>query len=466
MKTVPESTFASELAAELVALTGVTDLRAEGPAEQITGAMGRRLFSGQATMLQNRNDGFYELASGVGLDNHMSDVLPDGDERATGARASGGGQVFERINGVTTAPVTIPAGTPVSRSLDGAKYVTVAAALIAAGEESSDDTGGSGPVSVVATSRGARYNVETGDIDTIATRLSGVTSTRNTAPIANGTDRENDDEARDRLRSYVRTIAAGTPAAILRAAKDFEDATYGRVKFACYSPDAQPGLAYLYLDDGAGGYGEVANVDAGEVLLSAASGGETRLYLARRPLATIPTIYVDSGAGPVAVAFHCVKTTGMVDVAALTAGDVVTAGAYTVYTGMVPLVQAMLDGNLQDPALQPGTSAAGVIVEVKPATVFGTAYLLVTADVTIDDATVRADLYPVLEAMVAAKINTLPIEDGTGAGIGRRAVVIATLMAHPNVRNVTNVRFNSNAADVYPGIGQVLRAVTASVTLA
>lgn len=469
MNVVPESTLQQQIAAELVALVGVTDLRAEGTAEQIAGALGRRLFSGQATMLQNRNDGYYGLASGVGLDDLLSDVLPDGLLRAVGARASGGAIVFTRPTADSLPALTIPAGTPLTRSSDGARYVLIADAVIAADKLDSTEAGGSGPISVVAQNRGASYNVEVGDIDSIATRVStSALSVSNTAPIANGTDRETDDDVRASLRSYVRTIAAGTPAAILKAVRDFEDATYGRVKFAEYVPGSQPGYATIYIDDGAGGYNSYGTTTLVETLLASASGGETRLYLAHRPLRSIPIVYVNSAP----TAYRCVKTTGMVELSTpLTAGNAVRAETYTYYTGMVALIQAAIDGNPSDIEQQPGVSAGAVFNEVKPATRVGsgpTGYLLVSAEVTVDDVSVKDDLYTALRAAIAAKINSLPIENGTGNGYAYRSMIVALLKpgeAGSHVINVTNVKFDGAAADKYPSIGQVLRTTSTYVTL-
>ncbi len=458
MRIRPEEEITGQVFAELLGRTGCNDIREGGQIAQLAPAFARRLFRAQFDIVAARNSMSWKVARGTDLDHVGSLLLPDGELRTQGRRAVGGRFVFT-ANPVLAAPLLIPRGTKVSRSRDGFTFTTLSDITLLAGVSNSP------AVSVLAPRAGAVGNSIAGEIDEVASSITGVTSGTNTSSIGNGMDREEDDDYRNRFPLKVKSHGSTTGAAAIRAALAFEDETYGGVSSAAvsYPTEETPGVATLYIDNGTGDCDSPATIAAGEVLLAEAAGGETDLFLSNRPIVTPPVLYTMVGGVSTAIPYLLFRSWGLCRLySALTTGLESHAGEYTAYAGLVKLIQDLVNGQIAetwDEQLD-GHTAGGTILNVKPASKYG------GADLTVDVSVIFNPLVnaTVEKARLASRVTNFINARGV-AGPGFRAAVSALLMKESTVRNITSVKFNGVDADVYPAAGQVIRTADASVTL-
>ncbi len=144
---------------------------------------------------------FVTTATGEYLDKH---ALSRGLYRKEAEKASG--EVTFSVEVASLTDIVIDKGTVVSTSgEDAASYVTDSAVTLYAGDRSI-----SAPVTAVE--GGARYNVIANSVTVLVTPPSGITSVTNAKAIKGGTDKETDDELRQRVLNSYRDISNGTNA--------------------------------------------------------------------------------------------------------------------------------------------------------------------------------------------------------------------------------------------------------------
>jgi hypothetical protein len=442
--------------AEVSTQIDVSDFRPGGRFAQIAGANARAVFRAQQAQLEMRNSYLFgSITKEADADARGADVLPDGLAREKGYRALGGAYVFSRPAGAGPE-IIVPAGTPVFRTRDGYRYYTIAETAIPI------DLPNSPSVSVVAESVGSVGNCASGEIDQLGTLIDGVTMVENTAAIRNGVDAEDVSSYKERIRDYVKAIGNSNCFSLVNAALAYESATLGKVRFAALGPAEatdRGGYVKLYIDDGAGSAGVVNNT-TGELLLSGGAGVEQTLYAVNRPI-------VPHGLGPLAYGVHIngtPVTTGWSLVepwgqlrfdAPLTAGDTVELVNFGYYSGLVADVQKLIDGDISDPLTYPGKRAAGVVVQVLPASKTSVS---ITGFLVLNSAYDPTTWLPILRHLVASAIN--------GLGIGEpvyRAMIYDVLMDEDAVKNVTNLKINGVDNDLYIGESSVARTTSSDV---
>lgn len=443
--------------AEVAAACGVTDFAVGGRFVQLAGADARSLFRAQDAVLEIRNEMLLGSATqDASVEALAADVLPDGKEREAGKRSQGGAIVFSRPAGVGPA-IDIPEGTPVFRSRDKFRYLTIEPAALAL------NTANSNAVSCVAESEGDLGNCATNDIDSLGTPIDGVTRVANTAPIQNGVNRESIPDLKDRLRRHTRAMGLGPVAAMIQTALEHQSETYGSVRFAAMGEAEatdRGGYIPLYIDDGAGSAGPVT-LSQGVLLLAAAAGTERILYSPLRPL-------VPRGLGQLAYQV-LVDSVPVSDVAVVepwgqirfdspvAEGSVVELVNFGYYGGLVAELQRVIDVNLNDLVNAPGKRSAGCIVQVLPASVVT---VTVSAVVIIKTGFDSSTWLPTLVDKVVAAVNV--------TGIGRpiyRARIYDVLMSEAAVENVLDLTINGAAKDLYVAQSAVARTTAAGVSL-
>lgn len=457
MKIRSEDEIRESLFAAVTTRTGCSDVNEAGVLAQLIPEFAVELGRAHLETVRVRDTFYRRLAKGTDADARGREVLPSGLTREGAKFAVGGAFVFSR--GTPAADlVTIPVGTPVVRSADGFRGTTLVECTIAIG-----DTQSTPAVPVVAARRGAIGNCWANDYDTLGGTLAGVESVTNTAAIQNGTDREDDDEYVQRQVDYVKSFGRVTRQALVNAALEVNDPTWGRVTHAAVSTptEATRGIATLWIDNGTGLCDVPVEVASGEVLLDEAAGGERYLYLSGRPVATPPIIYATpSGGAPAAVAYTLAKSWGQVRLAAAAvAGDHFEAGAYYAYAGLVRAVQDKINGPVLDPAGGVCYIAAGDIVQVAPASLYGGGHL----DVAISLVLKAGIAYPDDEL---ARIRAAVVATINGSGIAQgmyRAAIKTLCMGMGTVLNVTRVLFNGVDEDIHGGAGQVIRTTDSNV---
>lgn len=452
-----ETQIREELTAEFLARTGLRGLRAGDEVAQVLGMMARQVAGFERANWERRDQHLVGTASGDYLRALLADALPDGLLPEEPQYGLGGAVVFYRPTADPGA-LTIPSGTTVYRSNDSFAYRIVATATILGGNTVS------GSVSAIAQETGAAGNCDVGDIDRMD-EIAGVTSVRNTAAITNGSDGEEDDEARDTLRRWFRSVARTTRDAILRAVFAVNDPTYGRVMFAKLSAaeaTSNGGFVRCYIDDGAGTAGQYT--DPGEeYLIQNAAGGEWLFNTAQRPI-------YDPGGG------ITVKLNGVAELAGrygiipawgqirraesdgLADGDDLSVVGHRYRTGLSALAQVAIDGVLEDVWNQPPVRGCGGIIEVVPAT-------RKTATILCPVSTVSTAALERTAVLQAALRNLLAYVNGRDIGEPLlQSACISALMNTSGVKDVPWLMVNGTYVNLFCLESEAIRTSEPSVT--
>lgn len=205
----------------------------------------------------------------------------------------------------------------------------------------------------------------------------------------------------------------------------------------------------------------VADTDFVVGNISAAVGGETRLFLDNKPIddtvaisltsSTRGALTRDTGGGG---DYFFNPANGQLNFdPALVQGEVITAG-YTHFTGLIQFIQKVVDGDLNDRSNFPGLRAAGVrVLVLNPIVLFQS----VEAVLTVSDGFTQADVVADVETAVLNYINGLGI-----SGDVIRAELIRRIMS---VAGVINVSLVTPASDVILLDDQLPRSSTANLDI-
>lgn len=453
-----EAQIREELTAEFLGRTGLRSLRAGDEIPQIIGMMAARISGFERRNWERRDQHLHGTASGVYLRALLADVLPDPVLPSEPQPGLGGAQIFMRP-AADPAPIVIPAGHTVWRSVDSFSYRTQAAATIAGGATTS------GPVSVLAQETGEDGNCDIGDIDRL-NDVEGVTSTRNTTAITNGDEGDEDDEAREILRSYLRSAARAVRDAILLAVFKVNDPTYGRIQFAklaAAEATAEGGVVKLYIDDGAGTAGQQS--DPGEeFLIQAAGGGEWLFYTAGRPIFAGPggiTYNLNGLADPIQTRYSSVFPWGQVrrlESDPLALDDDLSMVGHLYRIGLVALAQQAVDGVLADVWNYPPVRGVGCIISCEPAS-------LKTATIQCPVSTYSTVTAERDAVLLVAMRNLLAMVNGRDIGeelIQSRA--ITTINNTSGVKDVPWLTINGLEENLHSLESEVIRSSEPSVS--
>lgn len=407
-----------------------------------------------------------DTATGSDLDDRAREIQPATIVRMVGTPAVGQ-VIFSRQSSAGT--VTIPAGTQV-KTADGVVFLTTAVGTITPTSPillSGHALGQDSPVvPVTAQVPGSAGNVVAGTVVKFVQKPGGVSSVTNATPFAQGRDQETDDAFRQRLKTYVASLARSTVQALESGVLGAQDpVTSATIIFSKAVEDLNhPGFVTLYVDDGTGQAQTLATV-VGENLTAGiagpppgtAVGGETRLTLLHRPINTGPSFTVTStlrGALTLGTQVTLDVASGLLVFSpALSPGEGISV-SYTYFTGLVALAQKIIDGDPNDRTNFPGMRAAGVQVTVRtPQVVLISIVATITIATGFDPTTVRA----------AAKQAVLAYVDSLGiSGDVLRATLFQRVM---NVPGVANVTINTPAQDVAILDNQLARITTDNVTI-
>ncbi len=453
--------------AAVVARTELTDLTDSSALKHILATIAREFDDGyfQFTRLRDLFD--ITRAKGDDLDARAREIAPGTLERR-GARKAIGKVVFSRATN-TGSTLTIPAGTVVKNSTGGL-YVTRAQTSITATSVEVVSGHGVGrdseAVAVVAVAAGAAGNVATDAITGFQSKPAGVATVTNVTSCTQGRDRESDDEFLARILTYVTSLSRCTVDAMETLVRDTVDEDTGkRVVFAhVYEDPTNRANVTLYIDDGAGTAAELADEIVDEALLVPALGGEEFMYSNEYPISleagitvthtrgvtdTVLTLGTDYYVNPASGRFYVPAPS----VGGIQAGDEIVV-TYTPFTGLVKLVQKIVDGDPDDRATYPGCRAAGVLVRVLSPSVVG---------INISGAVTTLDTYDhdaVVEECVSAVldyVNTL--------GISGDVVVAEIIDRIMQVDGVYDVNLTLPTSNFVVNDDQIARITAANVVL-
>jgi uncharacterized phage protein gp47/JayE len=319
-----------------------------------------------------------DRCTGTDLDERAAEIVPNIVQRDAAQFASTLA-VFSRP---TTVGVTaIPQGTVVgARDSAGViRYRTIAPTTIP------DTVSVSTPVTVVAEQRGARANVDAGQITLLLSKPPGVTGVTNPTAVTNGRNRESDPSFIAKKKAFVQAIARGTPTAIRTFALSVTLSDGRAVRFAqLHEPSPPTGRIFLYIDDGTGQLDSPANraFVGADIVVASADGSERKLFTTELPIdeALSYSVTLTRGGSPTVLTRNVhyslapprgqinILTSALFPSGTLQAGDQIVA-SYTHFTGLVQQVQRVENGNPQDRLNFPGVVTGGVDCYVLPAKV-------------------------------------------------------------------------------------------------
>lgn len=447
----------------VVARTGITDLTDSGDVHELLLAVAREFDGAYFEMALFALLFDLDKASGDDLDRRAAEVAPRSAElRRLGARRSIGKMQLARSS--TSGTATYPAGI-VGLTDAGVAARTTEQATIADGDTDSDAVAG---VAVVA---GADGNIDVGAVVRFQSKPAGVVTITNITRFVGGRDRETDDEYRTRIRAYIAKLARASARAILGATLGVEDTVSGKVvRFQRLRESLiQRGEGRLYIDDGAGTAAERVAITA-QTVIAAALGGEeyTRLASWRvDEMSTFTLTRTRSGSPTTLVRgtdFYLDPSSGLIFFTTpLEVDDIITATAYTAFTGLVHETQRVVDGDETDEITYPGYRAAGVFVQVIPATVV---VVPIVGVVTFTETVETEERETVLETVVDAILAYTNNIGLTGAGEQSRIFVRERAIAAAlGVAGVFDFTMSRPAENRRLAEDEVIRNTAANVTV-
>lgn len=372
-------TILQDLINRVVARTQLTDVTDVGQFKRFLASMAREFDEDYYQLSRLRDLWDLDRAKGEDLDRRVAELEPAGLVRLAGARSVGSVVFSRNVNPGST--VIIPAGAVVQTPQGRTARTTVQGII---SNTSAEQIAGHGvgrdsiPVAAVAVDAGAAGNVATGSFTRFGTRVPGVDQVTNTAPFTQGRDVESDDELLARAKRLIATLSHSTVLAIEAGVIGVTDGVRSVVFSHLFEDPTTPGRVTVYIDDGAGTAGAftvTANENVTFGLLGpppdTAVGGEEFLRLDHWPIRTeVPFALRRNGVALTQnVDYFLDPTDGFLFFSpALSTGDEIRAD-YVYWTGLVELVQRVVNGDPTDPVNFPGYRAAGIVARVTTPTV-------------------------------------------------------------------------------------------------
>lgn len=355
--------------ARFVATSGVSDLAEAGTAVALFTVTGQERASIDNAIQGRLNAKFLDV-SGPDLDEAASKLPNGGVTRLGNSAASGAVLILTRTD--TTGVLVVPAGTTYGRSDNPSlQYVQTSAVTFLVGEATKGDPS-AGYVPVQCAQLGVTGNCPTGTIDTILSGPAGLTSVFQAVTLGGGQARESDEAFRLRALLYLQSYMNGNQQAALRYLALTYQSTGGvRARHAAiyFEPLTLPGYVELVVDDGSAFAGQTR---AGTAVTGTIDNGQRQILL-EGPIAddNLPvTALTVNGSAPSSVYWSLLQEGGefWFDAGSVSNGDTFAINSYTVYTGFIAELQAVILGTFPSPLTGFGWAAAGCRVRVMPPT--------------------------------------------------------------------------------------------------
>ena len=344
--------------------TDLNDIFAGSVLNTLLSSIAQEIASSDRRLYGIREAFYLRNASGQDLDERVAELPPVGISRIEATNASGAVLTIARATSLNA--LTIPAGSTV-KTAAGVQYRTTQDAVITAGNLLIEN------VHIVAIVAGSQGNALSEEINTIVSMPDDVIDVYNTQPVTNGTDRESDEDLRERALLYLQSLTRCTRSALEFLGTSFIASTGERMRFARLFEDPErPAYSELIVDDGSGlsvtAVSRVATTTSGVI----PSNGSSILYHqapATEPLTTNNLSVTRSGV-PVTIqsgAITSIPERGIlyVDDGVLQAGDIWEIRNYRVFEGLIKELQAEIEGDVNNPSLLTGFRAAGTRCVVK-----------------------------------------------------------------------------------------------------
>lgn len=375
--------------------------------------------------------------------------------------ASGTGVRLTFVGDDVAAEIVIPAGTVYGRSDDpSVHYVQQSDVTKPAGQATYPLTTDA-PIRITATSTGGRTNARAPAIDRLVSGPTTIAGVAQAVDITGGTDGETDAEYRGRLRRYLATLLGTSLAPALElAALSFVASNGTRIRFAkCYEDPTRPGYTELLVDDGAGmtGYAKKGATTQGTVPLGDTALVQTVIFHENPATAPVTNVQftVNGAAAPLGADGHglfvSLPERGLVYPLAgcLAPGDTWQIAGYSVWTGPIAELQAVIEGRAAAVVQAFGRRAAGTRVRVvAPAVklISGPSGAGIIVQLVATEGANLATLQQTVKTAIATFVQSLAPGDPMFL-----SALVATIQGVPGVRACTVTR---PTADYYPPNGR------------
>jgi uncharacterized phage protein gp47/JayE len=458
-----EETILERMTLAVVARTDFSDLVDTSEFRELLAAVARNLDNVYLQLALFKLLFDMTQARGDNLDLRVGDIAPkSAGLRRQGARPASGRLVLSR--GAVDASRLVYAAGVVGLTDDGLEFRTTEQAVIESGQTDSNAVTG------VAIVPGSSGNVDVGAIRKFRSKPPGLSAITNTTKFARGRDRESDDEYLARALAYLAAQVRATPRALLGATFGVEDAASGKqVRFQrLIEPIRRPGTGVLYIDDGAGTARETTDyID--EVVLAAALGGEEYVRLPHRPVDMSQTFEINRVRATVTTAltrgtdYDFDPPSGLMRFDPPLQEDDQILGTWSGFDGLTEEVQRVVDGDDADETNYPGYRAAGVSIQVLPASVIvlQVSYVLSYAENVTDVEAVN----DAVRSAILTYVNNLGLESSTRNAQSRTLVVEhldAVVKFVPGVFDIQRVAPVENRV---PAEDEVIRITAANIDL-
>jgi len=209
-------------------------------------AFAEELASTERRMFTVREAYFLNGAIGTDLDRRVAELPPAGIARIGQTNASGTVLKINRDIADSAEALIIPAGA-VFQSVQGQRYRTTVSVVIPQGDAEVEN------VHIIAESPGSGGNVAIGEITRVVNAPDQIIECFNTQPMTNGSNRESDNNLRDRAMNYMKSLSRCQKSAIEFMARSFISSEGERYPYAkLYEDPEQLGFSELVIDDGSG----------------------------------------------------------------------------------------------------------------------------------------------------------------------------------------------------------------------
>jgi len=440
----PASEILRDLAARMVARSALTDISEGSVLYDLLATFAEQVAEADVRLSQIRAQFSLEGASGADLDERAAEL---GFTRLPAARATGT-LTISRASGAGS--FTLSAGALFGRVDSSVTYATTQAVTMGAGVVSAS-------VPVRASVAGSVGNASTRSVSVVLS-AEGVSAVLQGSPISNGADAESDEGLRGRASRYLNSLARCQPSALEYAALSFTASDGTRAStVTCYEDPVRLGRVELLVDDGSG-LGDAPPTRPGASVSHLVTSAGVFTVGGERAMVSTPTVTRTRGAASAAlvegVDFSVSLGRGIVTIlegADIAVDDLITLSVYSVYTGLLSELQALVEGTAGD--ITSGYRAAGTSLRVLPAPV-----QRVDLDILIT-AVDGGDLEAITSSVESAAAQYL-----SALGAGAPAYVARVVEAALSVGGVLNVRVLRRdssllAVDQYPNTTRtVLRA--------
>ena len=347
-----------DLRGMILGRTDLNDVFAGSVLNTLLSAVAQEIASSERRLYGLREAFYLRNASGQDLDERVAELPPVGISRIDATNASGSVLTITRANSLSN--LTVPAGSLV-KSDSGAQYRTTQDVVITTGNLLIDN------VHIVAVVAGSQGNALSNEINTVVSMPDDVLAVYNTQPVTNGTDRESDEDLRERALLYLQSLTRCTRSALEFLGTSFISSTGERMRFARLfeNPDV-PAFSELVVDDGSGLTVEAVSRLASPVTGVVPVNGASILYHqapATEPLTSRNLRVTRNGQiiniPDSAITSHHERGVMYVAEGVLQAGDVWLLRDYRTFQGLIKELQAEIEGDVENPSLLTGFRAAG-----------------------------------------------------------------------------------------------------------